>query len=140
MATYIVDASVVIERLIKGPYTSNARTLFNRLNATDRLVVPEFCLLEPTNVLWKQVRFQGMPEDQAEVALKNLRALPLQRVPVKALLNTAMDIGLTHQLAIYDSVYIALASRTKHPLITIDRPQERAAIAVNVELKSITDF
>jgi len=140
MATYIVDASVVIERLIKWPYTSNARTLFNRLNATDRLVVPEFCLLEPTNVLWKQVRFQGMPKDQAEVALKNLRALPLQRVPVKALLNTAMDIGLTHQLAIYDSVYIALASRTKHPLITIDRPQERAAIAVNVELKSITDF
>src|SRR5690606_31689384 len=140
MATYIVDASVVIERLIKWPYTSNARTLFNRLNATDRLVVPEFCLLEPTNVLCKQVRFQGMPKDLSDVALKNLRALPLQRVPVKALLNTAMDIGLTHQLAIYDSVYIALASRTKHPLITIDRPQERAAIAVNVELKSITDF
>lgn len=53
MAVYIVDASVVIEYLVTGVYTPNARALFNQAAANDRFIVPEFCLLECTNVLWK---------------------------------------------------------------------------------------
>ena len=140
MARYVLDASVVIEYLVSGTYTTNARALFVQLSASDRLVVPEFCLLECTNVLWKQVRFQGMPSSQAETLLRALRKLPLVRVPAKAILNAALHIGLTHQLAIYDSTYIALAKRLNYPLVTIDQPQQRAAVAEGVILKAITDF
>lgn len=55
MANYIVDASVVIEYLITGPYTPNVQAFFNQITNADRLTVPEFCLLECTNVIWKQV-------------------------------------------------------------------------------------
>lgn len=140
MAIYIVDASVVIEYLVTGSYTPNARALFSQVTPADRLIVPEFCLLECTNVLWKQVRFQGMPFFQAHALLKHLRKLPLTRVPVKAALDTALKIGVTHQLAVYDSTYIALASRSRYPLITLDQPQSRAARAEGVALKPITDF
>lgn len=51
MANYIVDASLVIEYLIAGPYTPNARAFFNKITAADRLTVPEFCLLECTDVI-----------------------------------------------------------------------------------------
>jgi predicted nucleic acid-binding protein len=47
---------------------------------------------------------------------------------------------LTHQLAIYDSAYVALAKRSGYSLITIDLPQQRAAAAESVILKPITDF
>lgn len=140
MATYIVDASVVIERFIRGPYTANAQALFAQLAVNDTLIIPEFCLLEATNVLWKHVRFQGMPLAQAQTLLRDLRALPLKRAPVKRLLNTALDIGLKHQLAIYDSAYIALALHSRYPLITIDQPQSRAATAEGATLKPVTDF
>jgi predicted nucleic acid-binding protein len=140
MAIYIVDASVVIEYLVTGPYTTNARALFTQAVPADRLIVPEFCLLECTNVLWKLVRFQGMPVSQAQALLKHLRRLPLARVPVKATLDTALRIGLTHQLAVYDSAYVALASRSRYPLITIDQPQSHAAGAEGIVLKPITDF
>lgn len=140
MANYIIDASVVIEYLINGPYTPNARALFAQVTSIDRLIVPEFCLLECTNVLWKHVRFQGMAVSQAEALLKHLRKLPLMRVPAKAALNSALRIGLTHQLAIYDSAYVALAKRSGHPLITIDLPQQRAATAEGVTLTPITNF
>src|SRR5512133_956012 len=99
MALYIIDASVVIEYLITGPYTSHAQALFTTVTPSDRLVVPEFCLLECTNVLWKQVRFQSMPVSTAQALLRHLRKLPLMRVPVKAALDTALSIGLKHQLA-----------------------------------------
>jgi predicted nucleic acid-binding protein len=66
MSDYVVDASVVIQRLIRETHTDNAIALFSQLTKTDNLIVPEFCLLECSNVLWKHVRFQGMPQSQAE--------------------------------------------------------------------------
>jgi predicted nucleic acid-binding protein len=140
MAIYIVDASVVIEYLVTGTYTPNARALFNQATPNDRFIVPEFCLLECTNVLWKQVRFNGMPVMQAETLLRHLKKLPLTRVPAKAALNSALTIGLTHQLAIYDSAYVALAKRSGYPLISIDQPQIRAATAEGVTLIPVTTF
>lgn len=102
--------------------------------------MPEFCLLECTNVLWKQVRFQGMPVVQAQALVGHLRKLPLTRVPVKAILNTALSIGLAYQLAIYDSAYVALARRSRAPLITLDQPQTRAATSAGITLKPLADF
>jgi len=140
MAIYLVDASIVIEYLVTGSYTPNARILFNQATPNDRFIVPEFCLLECTNVLWKQVRFNGMSVIQAEILLRHLKKLPLTRVPAKAALNSALTIGLTHQLAIYDSGYIALAKRSGYPLISIDQPQIRAATAEGVTVIPITNF
>jgi predicted nucleic acid-binding protein len=120
MPVYMVDASVVIEYLITGIYTSYARALFDQEESMDRFVVPEFGLLECANVLWKQVRFQGMPASRAEVLLLDLRKMPLKRVPTKAALYPALRIALKHQLAVYDSVYIALALRSRISWITID--------------------
>lgn len=140
MTAYIVDASVIIERLIRGTYTANAQALFREALYGDQFIIPEFCLMECTNVIWKHGRFQGMSRPDARLTLRNLRALPLKRVPTKQILNQALEIGLDHNLAIYDSVYIALALKTMNPLITIDQPQDRAASAEGVVLKPITDF
>ena len=52
----------------------------------------------------------------------------------------ALEIGLKHELAVYDSVYIALAEQLGHPLITDDSRQATAASAEGITLKAITDF
>jgi len=140
MSDYIVDASVVIQYLITDTYTSNARKLFFSLTKNDKIHVPEFCLLECTNVLWKQVRFNGMLAVDADILVSELNMLPLNIVSVQAILNRALEIGLQHQLAVYDSAYIALAERLSYPFITVDQRQERAARAVGVSLKPVTDF
>ncbi len=140
MAVYIVDASVVIERIVRGAFTENAKTMFRGALNGDKFVVPEFCLMECTNVLWKHVRFQGLSETDAQFALTDLRSLPLERAAVKRELGKALRIGLTHKLAIYDSMYIALAAKSRYPLVTIDMPQLRAANAEGIMVKPITDF
>ena len=58
-------------------YTPQAQRFFDQITANDRLLVPEFCLLECTNVIWKQVRFQSMQIDKAQALLKHLKKLPL---------------------------------------------------------------
>ena len=140
MANYVVDASVVIEYLITGPHTPNTQAFFNRVTAADRLIVPEFCLLECTNVIWKQVRFSGMSRSDAQGLVRVLRMLKLQRAPMKHLLDRALEIGLNHTLAVYDCGYIALALHYAYPLITLDQRQSQAASAEGVSLFPITNF
>lgn len=141
MATYIVDASVVVQYAITQTDTTAVRALIARLyQGIDRLIIPEFCLLECTNVLWKEVRFQGLPADQADALVKELLSLKFEVVPTRHLLSQALTIGLNCQLAIYDSLYIALAKEQESGLITVDVRQQTGAIASGVALKPITDF
>lgn len=140
MAEYIIDATVVMHHMTADAYTTNARALFSQITPSDRLIVPEFCLLECTNVIWKQVRFYAMLQADGETLISDLRALPVKLTPVKRLLDDAFKIGLRRQLAVYDSVSIALARQLNYPLITVDQPQLRAATAEGVILKPLTDF
>jgi predicted nucleic acid-binding protein len=140
MALYVVDASVVIGRLIHEPYTPYATALFRQSVGLHQLCIPEFCRLECVNVLWKHVRFQGMPQSTAEQVIRDLSALPLKVVAIKRLYRRALQIGLRYQLAVYDSVYVALAERLGCPLISLDSPQLHAAQMESVIIKPLTEF
>ena len=48
MSDYVIDASAIIEHLIRGQYTANTQVLFKGLTRNDQLIIPEFCLLECT--------------------------------------------------------------------------------------------
>jgi predicted nucleic acid-binding protein len=133
----IIDASVVIEYLISGQHTPQIQNFFNLITANNVFIVPEFCLLECTNVIWKQVRFNGMSRNDAIELLNVLRILKLRRAPMKHLLNRALEIGLNNTLAVYDSGYIALALHYGYPLVSIDRPPIRAATAEGVAVNTL---
>ncbi|MBD1844188.1 type II toxin-antitoxin system VapC family toxin [Cyanobacteria bacterium FACHB-63] len=140
MADYVVDASVVIQYAITQQYTPESRNLISQMYQGHRLHLPEFCLLECTNVLWKAARFDNLDLAIATQIVTELQRLPFQIEPVLSLLPKALQIGLTYQLAIYDSLYVALAEQLDLPLISVDERQVRAAIAQNVTIKPITDF
>lgn len=140
MAEYVVDASVVTERLVRGPYTPNAQAFFSAMTDLDRLIVPEFTWVECTNVIWEHLRFQGMTKPQARQLLTDLMRLPLEGKPTKELIRRSLQIAVDHKHAIYDCVYIAMALKLNVPLITIDQKQEQAARAEGVTIKPITDF
>jgi predicted nucleic acid-binding protein len=140
MSRYIVDTSIVIQRLIVESHTPYVIELFYGIIQGDELIVPEFCLMECANVLWKHVRFQGMSQSNAESLIANLTSLPLTVHPVTDLLVRGLQVGLKYQLAVYDSIYIALAEKLSLPLITVDVKQEAAAKDTGITLKSITDF
>lgn len=140
MTKYVIDASVIIEYLLPGPYTQNAKAFFSQVVPSDTPNIPEFCLIECTNVLWKQVRFKNLTLVDAESLLSDLRNLRLRRAPIKHLLETSLHMALNNQLAVYDSGYISLAKHYACPLIIIDQPQLRAAEAEGVNVIPLTDF
>jgi predicted nucleic acid-binding protein len=140
MADYIVDTSIIMQRFIRETYTEQTRRLFERLTKPDEFHIPQFGLVECVNVFWKKVRFEAMPQAEADILASDLLSYPFTILPVEDVLPRALQIGIAHKLAIYDSVHIAMAEKYTHPLITADAGQEAAARAIGVTIKPITDF
>jgi predicted nucleic acid-binding protein len=141
MAAYVVDTSVVMKILLKEEDTPYARGLMRSgLVSDNELIVPDFCLLECANVIWKHVRLFGIPADTGRRLISELMGFPLEIMLSADFIADAYQIGLAHNLAVYDSIYIALARSLDCPLITVDARQAAAAQAEQVTLKAITDF
>jgi predicted nucleic acid-binding protein len=140
MKEYIIDASVLVQNFITDAYSGNVEALLDEGEDLIELYTPQFCVLECANVLWKYVRFHNMPQTQAEYSISDLVKLPMIILPIDTMLLRSLQIGLEHKLAVYDSIYIALAEKLGYPLITVDKKQEKAAIACGVSVKAVTDF
>ncbi|MBO1346359.1 MAG: hypothetical protein EBE86_002650 [Hormoscilla sp. GUM202] len=61
-------------------YTQEVKILVAKMSEGDRLYIPEFCPIECVNILWKNVRFQGMPQTEAEQLIYKLLALPFLHI------------------------------------------------------------
>lgn len=142
MIEYIIDTSVLIKGYVVEGDSARVRTILNSLQASNPIVLhaPESCLIECASVLWKQARFHGTPLSQVKLALDNLIALPLHIHSANSLLVRALEIGVDHNLPVYDTIYIALAERLKLPLITVDAKQTQVAIANGIIMKPLSDF
>jgi predicted nucleic acid-binding protein len=142
-AHYIIDPSALMQAYIKDTYTLQVKALLTSLEADDapELHLLEIGLAEAANVLWKhEVIFKRLTPEFSQQVIDNIRALPLHIHLIEAHLDEAMNIGRQHHLAIYDSLYIALARELDFPLITADGKQERIALTAGVSSKALTDF
>jgi predicted nucleic acid-binding protein len=140
MRAYVVDTSILIQHFVEDADTEHVDRLFDQLGPDVTLYLPEICLTECANVLWKRARFHGLPNTQAGQLLNDLLALPLQLLPTAPALGRALEIGLADSLAIYDSVYIALAETLGVPLITADAKQAAVASRLGILVQPIADI
>lgn len=140
---YVIDTSAFVQGFIRDTYTARVLTVFQRVDVLNQVILnmPEFCLVECANVIWKQVHlYQTIDAEEAKKRLANVRALTVKTHTSFSLLPRALDIALDHQLAVYDTIQLALAETLQLPLITTDEKQARIATTVGVTLKPITDF
>lgn len=118
----VIDASVLLTALandnIQGRET---RSLIRNQN----LVAPELLDLEILAVLRRLVSSGQLNEPRANLAMKSLAALPLERFSHVSLLPRCWE--LRHNLTIYDASYVALAERLGATLFTSDARLSRSS-------------
>lgn len=139
MTEFVIDTSIIITYLFNEPYVAHA-TAFLKQDQAHQFFVPEFCLVECTNVIWKRIRFQGLSTADGVVTMRILQALPLKRSPIKTMLPQALRVAVQYQLAVYDAVYIAMAMQRNSLLVTLDQKQAAAASAEGLTTIPITNF
>lgn len=117
----VVDASVVVTALgDDGPDGHHARL---RLQA-ERLVAPCLIDVEVTSAWRRLFSLNQMDDRRAQLAINDLLALRMDRVPHRPLLGRSWE--LRENLTIYDGVYVALAEMLEVTLLTLDRRMDAA--------------
>jgi predicted nucleic acid-binding protein len=111
----VVDASVIVTAL--GDDGDDGDRARRRLRG-EQLVAPHLVDLEVVSA-WRRLTAAGdLDERRARLALDDLRALRLERVPHEPLLERCWE--LRGNLTVHDSAYVALAELMDAVLVTAD--------------------
>jgi predicted nucleic acid-binding protein len=111
----VVDASVIVTALADdGDDGDRAR---GRLR-DERLSAPHLIDLEVSSAWRRLAAAGGLDERRAQLALEDLRALRMERVPHRPLLSRCWE--LRGNLTVYDAPYVALAELLNVTLLTAD--------------------
>ena len=110
----VIDAGALTELLLRGLRAPAVRTAV----ADRELVAPAVIDAEILSALRGLERGRALLPSRAAIAIEDLRAAPVQRLPLEPLLIRAW--ALRDRLHAYDALYVALAVELGCPLITID--------------------
>ncbi|MEX2238393.1 MAG: type II toxin-antitoxin system VapC family toxin [Dehalococcoidia bacterium] len=116
MSVYVVDASVAAKWLFPEPLSDAAARL---LSEDNRLLAPDWLVVEVGNVLVKKVR-AGSLELADAVARSDWSEFFNDLVASPPLVPRAAELALHHGRSIYDCLYVALALRENCPMVTAD--------------------
>ena len=112
----VADASALVQAL--GDDGSEGDAVRQRLSG-ERIVAPELLDVEVVSA-WRRHEAQGrLDPKRAVFAREDLRAVPVERVSHRLLMDRAWE--LRANATVYDAVYVALAELLDVPLVTADR-------------------
>ena len=109
MSGLVVDASVVIAWLFDDEKEPRADKVLENLKE-DGALVPHLWHLETRNTLLVAERRRRLSARAVNERLDALKALPV-RTDEGPDLESAFDLARTHNLSIYDALYLELAKR-----------------------------
>lgn len=143
----VIDASVVVKRVLDEEFTDRVRVLFDHcVHARRPILGPPHLIIEVTNAVYQRLRRRDITSAEAEEALAQFLNLPIQimlpegvyqklggggrirdarfSVPLRVpgLYHRAVTFAKTYHLqSVYDSLYVVLAQILQTELWTDDR-------------------
>lgn len=123
---FVLDNSVVCGWLLENQATAYTNAVAEQLQ-NDRALVPALLHLEYSNVLRTACKRGRLIAQQAQQAIQQLKALPVdtdREPPDPAQL---LALALRHDLSAYDAVYLELALRRQLPIATAETALAEAA-------------
>ena len=125
----MVDASVVVEYLLKLEFSDDATRLFRAfaLEGESGMWAPDLVYAETASAIRRLVREKALSRSAGERAVDQLLELPLEPVRLGRLTKPAFSLG--DSVTIYDAVYVALAVELDAPLVTTDMRLRKSPLA-----------
>lgn len=126
----VIDASVLANAVADD--AADGDLVRSRLKRAEGLLAPDLLDVEVLSVLRRRWLAGSLTTARLADATADLLALPIERVPMRALIARALE--LRANVNPYDAVYVALAEAFACPLLTGDR-RLAAAPGVRCEIE-----
>jgi predicted nucleic acid-binding protein len=116
----VIDASVVVKWFAEELGTQSALKLREEhVDGVKTLMAPDLLLYEVTNALRYKPGFNGEKVARAIVDLMDIQVYLI--TPSRELVERSSDLAYKHDIAVYDSCYLALSELMGVNLYTSDR-------------------
>ena len=122
--TLVVDASIAVKWLVDELDHEAAQSL---LDADERLVAPDFLIVEAGNVLWKKTRRGELAAEQAIAGILELPTYFEQLARLARIVPRAVAIAAQVANPVYDCLYLACAEHFELPPATADAKSREEA-------------
>ena len=139
----VVDASLIIKRVVPEPMSDKARELLKQWQKTTvSLIAPAFFTAEVDSILRKKVvARKELTLEQAQLSWEQLQKIPVELVDMEPFRQRAWEISIELQQAhVYNSVYLALAEAHRCEFWTADERLFNAAKNRFPFVKSLRGF
>lgn len=114
----VVDTNVVAYFLLgTQPFVDEARRFWHTVG---EVMAPAIWEAELANVVWMAVRTGVMPVDDGPKRLHLAARLGIRSVPIRTLWQGALSLAVDSGIAVYDTLFVELATRKRLPLATFD--------------------
>lgn len=117
MSRFVVDASVAVKWVVPEVHADAARRLLGR---DYDLLVPDIFYAETANVFWKRVHRGQDRAERAKVAFAAIKVQPLKVYSSATMIDSAFELALQTQRAVYDCIYLTLAVEHQCQMVTAD--------------------
>jgi len=115
----VLDVSAVAKWFVEEDESREMRWIRDLyLKGAVTIYVPSLLFTELANALR---RVEGLDSTDVINAVKALRNLRLKVVSDLEVLDKAIEVAFSHDITVYDAVYVALAEATGSKLVTYDK-------------------
>jgi predicted nucleic acid-binding protein len=132
MKVFVIDASVAVKWYIPEPFSEQAVYYLELLReGKAKLLAPELIIAELGNILWKKELSGELARDEVQLIGETMaNSFPAELTEARLLLPAALELAFELKLALYDSLYLALAIVKMATLVTADKKLAKLAGAV----------
>ncbi|RLI24374.1 hypothetical protein DRO58_07445 [Candidatus Bathyarchaeota archaeon] len=127
----VLDSNIIIKLVITEPGSEEVRKfILESLEKGASMYSVDIALAEGLNALWKHVSIhRDLKVEDAESATEDLAKIygKLNIVATGEVSREALKLSLTHNITVYDTLYIAAARKLKATLYTADSKLYRVA-------------
>lgn len=132
----VVDTNVVAYLLLGNErFVDEARLC---LTVVRMPLAPAHWEAELANVIWMAVRSGVLAADDGPLRLSLARRLGIETVATATLSQGALLKSLTSGVAVYDTLFVELAQRTRCPMVTFDKAVLKAFPEIAVRPSQLT--
>ena len=124
----ILDTSAALHVALQGEHAARLMPL---IESATEVLSPKFIQVEMGNALWKYMRWQSMPLDQALQHWDNATGCIDQLLDDATLIPQALGLAARHGHSVYDMLYIAAALQHGARLLTLDRKLKALAAQID---------
>ena len=114
----VIDASVVVQLFFEEQHSEAAERCLKRVGD---LLAPDLVWVEVANVIWKRQRRGDISQEDSLGIAGQVLSLPLRTYSSSDLMADALELAIRFDRSVYDSLYLALAIRSKSCMVTADK-------------------